>query len=68
MDKGDVQEIYETRAEILGVDSADFIMDDATFVRIQIMVRGKVKIIPSDLVNSIAKLIREYELKKKEVT
>lgn len=60
----DKVEIYESRAEMLGVDSADFILEDATFIRIQIMVKGKVKMIPNDLVDSIAKVIREYEVNK----
>lgn len=59
-----VAELYESRTEMLGVDSADFIMKDMTFIRIQVIVRGKVKVIPADLVTSMAKLIREYEINK----
>lgn len=68
MDKApDVQQIYEQRVEMLGVDSVDFILEDATFIRIQVMIRGKIKVVPSELVENIAKLIQQYELKKKEV-
>ncbi len=63
----DTQEIYQSRVEMLGVDSADFVLENATFIRIQIMVKGKVKVIPTDLVESIAKLIQNYELSQKEI-
>jgi len=68
MDKGeDTQEVYAFKSEILGVDSADFLMEDATFIRIQVMVRGRIKKVPTDLIENVAKLIREYELNKKVV-
>lgn len=62
-DKLDV-ELYETRTEALGADSADFITNDATYIRLQVILRGKLKVIPSDLVDNIAKLIREYDVNK----
>lgn len=64
MDKDRDVEIYKMQVDTLGVDSADFIMSDATFIRIQVIIRGKIKVIPQDLLNDIAKLIREYDLKK----
>jgi hypothetical protein len=65
MDKGeDIQEIFESRTEALGVDVMDFIMSDATYIRIQLVVRGKIKVIPEGLVNKLAQDIREYDVKK----
>ncbi len=63
--KDDTHELYQTTTEILGidgVDSADFILDNATFIRIQVAVKGKIKVIPSDLIEKIAKLVREYNI------
>lgn len=57
-------ELYETRTEVLGVDSADFITNDGTYIRLQVIMRGLIKVIPSDLIDDIAKLIREYDLNK----
>ena len=62
--KDETVEFYEARTEPLGVDSADFILEDATYIKVQVLIRGKIKVIPQDLVEGIAKLIREYELKK----
>lgn len=59
------QELYEMRVEPLGADAVDFITNDATYIRIEVLVKGKVKVIPEDLIESIAKLIREYDLKEK---
>lgn len=59
-------EIYEARTEALGVDSADFILEDATYIKIQVLIKGRIKVIPTELVTNIADLIRKYELKKKE--
>jgi len=57
-------ELFETRTEILGVDAADFILKNGTYIRIQILIKGLIKVIPSDLLDSIAKLIREYDVNK----
>jgi hypothetical protein len=57
-------ELFETRTEILGVDAADFILKNGTYLRIQILIKGLIKVIPSDLLDSIAKLIREYDVNK----
>lgn len=59
-------ELYETRTEILGVNSADFVTKDATYIRLQVLLRGKIKVIPSDLVENIAKLINDYDIKQGE--
>jgi len=57
-------ELYETRTEILGADSVDFVTNDATYIRLQVILRGKIKVIPSDLIEDIAKLIHEYDVNK----
>lgn len=57
-------EIFESRVEAIGADSINFILDGPTYINIQILIRGKVKVIPTDLINNIAKVIREYEVKK----
>ncbi len=56
-------ELYKTQTEVLGVDSADFITNDATYIRLQIIIRGKIKVIPIKLVENIAELIRKYDAK-----
>lgn len=55
-------ELYETRAEVLGVDSADFITKDATYIRLQVLLRGRIKVIPNSLVENIVRLIRQYDI------
>lgn len=57
-------ELYQTSTEILGADAIDFVTTDATYIRIQVLVRGRIKVIPQDLIGDIAKLIREYDIKK----
>ena len=62
----DSVEFYEAKTELLGVDSVDFILEDATYIKVQVLIRGKIKVIPTELESGIAELIRKYELKKKE--
>ena len=63
-DNDEVQTVYQSRLELLGVESADFLLENGTFIRVQAIARGAKKVVPTDLVESIAKLIREYELSK----
>lgn len=57
-------ELFQSSTEIMGVDSADFAMDNATYIRLQVVVGGAIKVIPMDLVQQIAKFITSYDIKK----
>ncbi len=57
-------ELYESKIEVLGMDSVDFVIKNDTYIRIQVIVKGAVKVIPSDLVDDIAKLIASYDIGK----
>lgn len=61
-------EFFESRMEVLGQDSADFITDDYMFIRIQVLPKGTKKKLPKKLIDDITKLIREYNDTEAKVT
>lgn len=60
-------ELFTSKTEPLGVDSVDFILENATYIRVQTLVRGAYKVIPQQLVEDIAELIREYKFSPEEM-
>jgi len=63
----DTTEFFESKIEALGVDTLDFVTEDATYIRIQVVVRGKIKVLPNDLIAQLAKDITEYKIKKEVI-
>lgn len=61
-------EFYESRVEILGLESADFITDDYMFIRVQALPKGKKKLLPRKLIDDITELIRKYNATEAKVT
>lgn len=59
----DTRELFSSTTEMLGMNSVDFIMNDATFIRIEVINKSPKKVIPMDLVEAIAKLIQDYQKK-----
>lgn len=59
-------ELFQIETVPLGVDTIDFVTSDATYIRIQVLIKGKVKEIPESLIQNIAKLIKEYDLSKEK--
>lgn len=57
-------ELFQVETIPLGADAVDFVTRDATYIRLQVLVRGKIKVIPNDLIQGIAKLVRDYDLSK----
>lgn len=57
-------ELYQTETVPLGVDCLNFVTNDATWIQVQVLVKGKIKHIPQELVENILKLIKEYDTKK----
>lgn len=59
-------ELFQVETIPLGADAIDFVTSDATYIRLQVLVRGRIKVIPNDLIENIAKLVREYDLGKEQ--
>lgn len=57
-------ELFQVETLALGADAVDFVTKDATYIRLQVLVRGKVKVIPTELIENIAKLVTEYDSRK----
>lgn len=57
-------ELFENKTEIMGVDSVDFVLENATYVRVQVLVKGMIKVLPNELIEELAEVIKNYDIMK----